>query len=118
MPTTTQLSGPPGVTRAWNDANTNFVPDCDLLESGGPGSPRERRRCCGVMSNTSFGTNVLTNNFDQLLGGWGVRPSDWNLGTSLAQRDRLAFVSRITCARSSEQRVFPLDDRASGSTPT
>ena len=33
------------------------------------------------MSNTSFGKNVLTNNFDPaLLDGWGVRPSDWNLG--------------------------------------
>ena len=40
------------------------------------------------MSNTSFGKNVLTNNFDPaLLNGWGVRPSDWNLGVSIAAAD-------------------------------
>ena len=37
-----------------------------------------------MLSNTSFGTNVLTNNFDRaILDGWGVRPSDWNLGVSI-----------------------------------
>ena len=42
---------------------------------------------CGVLSNTSFGTNVLTNNFDPgLLEGWGIRPSDWHLGVSLEQQ--------------------------------
>ena len=45
----------------------------DLRASGGD--------LCGVVSNTSFGKNVLTNNFDPgILNGWGVRPSDWNLG--------------------------------------
>src|SRR5205085_391061 len=42
---------------------------------------------CGVMSNSSFGTSVLTNNFDpRLLNGWGVRPADWTLGLSVQQR--------------------------------
>src|ERR1700752_1068305 len=42
---------------------------------------------CGVLSNTSFGTNVLTNNFDpRLLEGWGVRPSDWHFSVSLEQQ--------------------------------
>ena len=40
-----------------------------------------------MISNTSFGTNVLTNNFDPgILNGWGVRPSDWNLGVSVQQQ--------------------------------
>ena len=30
MPQTTQTFGTAGVTRAWADANQNFVPDCDL----------------------------------------------------------------------------------------
>ena len=39
------------------------------------------------MSNTNFGKNILTNNFDaSILEGWGVRPSDWNLGVSLQQQ--------------------------------
>jgi hypothetical protein len=40
-----------------------------------------------VISNTSFGQNILTNNYDgALLNGWGVRPSDWNLGASIQQQ--------------------------------
>ena len=31
MPQTTSAFGTAGVTRAWTDANRNFVPDCDLL---------------------------------------------------------------------------------------
>ena len=31
MPQTTMVFGTAGVTRAWTDANGNFVPDCDLL---------------------------------------------------------------------------------------
>ena len=84
MPTTTQLSGPPGVTRAWTDANTNFVPDCDLLNPAAQDRRASGGDACGVMSNTSFGTNVLTNNFDpSILRGWGVRPSDWSLAATI-----------------------------------
>ena len=84
MPTTTQLSGPPGVTRAWNDANANFVPDCDLLDPASQDRRASGGDVCGVMSNTSFGTNVLTNNFDPaILRGWGVRPSDWSLAATI-----------------------------------
>ncbi|HET7216781.1 MAG TPA: hypothetical protein VFJ02_01975, partial [Vicinamibacterales bacterium] len=51
----------------------------DLRASGGD--------VCGVMSNTNFGTNVLTNNFDpDVLDGWGVRPSDWNFTATLQQQ--------------------------------
>ena len=30
LPQTTSAFGTAGVTRAWTDANRNFVPDCDL----------------------------------------------------------------------------------------
>ena len=47
------------------------------------------------MSNTNFGKNVLTNNFDPaMLDGWGVRPSDWNLGVSIAAAARPGVVAR------------------------
>ena len=84
MPQTTPVFGTAGVMRAWTDANQNFVPDCDL---GNPAAQDLRTSggdFCGVLSNTDFGRNILTNNFDPgLLRGWGVRPSDWNLGLSL-----------------------------------
>ena len=57
-------SARPGVTRAWTDANQNFVPDCDLLNPAAQDLRASGGDLCGVMSNTSFGRNVLTNNFD------------------------------------------------------
>jgi hypothetical protein len=100
MPQTTSTFGTAGVTRAWSDANRNFVPDCDLsnplaqdLRAGGGD-------LCGVVSNTSFGKNVLSNNFDpRLLNGWGIRPSDWNLSASFQQQMGLRSALDITYSR-------------------
>jgi hypothetical protein len=87
MPQTTPWTGPSGVTRAWNDANGNFVPDCDLLNPNAQDSRAGGGDLCGVMSNTRFGQNVLTNNFDPaLLNGWGVRPSDWTLDVAIQRQ--------------------------------
>jgi len=87
MPQTTSTFGTAGVTRAWTDANQNFVPDCDLVNPQAQDLRTSGGDLCGVVSNTSFGTNVLTNNFDPgTLNGWGVRPSDWNVVLSLQQQ--------------------------------
>jgi hypothetical protein len=87
MPQTTPVFGTAGITRAWTDANGNFVPDCDLTNPAAQDLRASGGDLCGVMSNTSFGQNVLTNNFDPaLLAGWGIRPSDWNLGFSIQQQ--------------------------------
>jgi hypothetical protein len=59
-----------GVTRTWIDANSNFVPDCDLSNpqangnaaaTPGGGGPD----FCGVISNLRFGQPVLTGNYDR-----------------------------------------------------
>ncbi len=87
LPQTTSVFGTAGVTRAWTDENHNFVPDCDLLNPAARDLRASGGDLCGVVSNTSFGKNVLTNNFDpKLLRGWGVRPSDWNLSASFQQQ--------------------------------
>ena len=87
MPQTTSVFGTAGVTRAWTDENRNFVPDCDLLNPAAQDLRASGGDLCGVVSNTSFGKNVLTSNFDpKLLKGWGVRPSDWNLNASFQQQ--------------------------------
>jgi hypothetical protein len=87
MPQTTQTFGTPGVTRVWTDANQNFVPDCDLSNPAAQDLRDRGGDLCGLMSNTRFGTNVLTNNFDPaILNGWGVRASDWNLTASIQQK--------------------------------
>ena len=93
MPQTTSTLGTAGVTRAWSDANGNFVPDCDLLNPNAQDRRTSGADMCGVVSNTSFGQNVLTNNFDPtILNGWGVRPSDWSLDVSI-QRQLLSRAS-------------------------
>jgi len=87
MPQTTMVFGTAGVTRAWTDANRNWVPDCDLLSPAAQDRRASGGDMCGVLSNTDFGKPVLTNNFDPgILNGWGVRPSDWNLGVSIQQQ--------------------------------
>src|SRR5262249_16221866 len=41
---------------------------------------------CGQITNLNFGKPVFTNSFDaDLMGGWGVRPSDWGFGVSVQQ---------------------------------
>ena len=87
MPQTTSVFGTAGVTRAWTDANSNFVPDCDLSNPAAQDLLASGGDLCGGVSNTRFGQNVLTNNFDPgVLNGWGVRPSDWNFGAALQQQ--------------------------------
>ena len=87
MPQTTMAFGTAGVTRAWTDANQNFTPDCDLLNPDAQDLRSSGGDLCGVLSNRRFGENVLTNTFDpNLLEGWGVRPSDWDIGVTLQQR--------------------------------
>jgi hypothetical protein len=84
MPQTTSPFGTAGVTRAWTDANRNFTPDCDLLNPAAQDLRAAGGDVCGVVSNTRFGKNVLTNNFAPgVLNGWAVRPSDWSLAASV-----------------------------------
>jgi hypothetical protein len=71
----------PSVNRSWNDANGNFIPDCDL-------SNTLANNECGQISILAFGSNNFVGaNFDPgLLSGWGVRPSDWSFATSVQQQ--------------------------------
>jgi hypothetical protein len=41
---------------------------------------------CGPLSNSNFGKPIFTNTYDPaILEGWGVRPSDWQVGVSVQQ---------------------------------
>ena len=69
----------PSTTRTWNDANGNFVPDCDLRAPGANGE-------CGRMDNQNFGKEVFTKSFDpELIHGWGKRTYNWEMGVSIQQ---------------------------------
>jgi Carboxypeptidase regulatory-like domain len=102
LPQTTATFGTAGVTRAWTDANSNFVPDCDLQKSEAQDLRASGGDFCGVLSNVHFGENVLTHTFDpRILSGWGVRPSDWNLALSIQQRIARRSLVDVTYTRRS-----------------
>jgi hypothetical protein len=87
IPTSTGPFGVQGVTRAWTDADGDFVPDCDLNNLGNQDLRPVGGDLCGPVSNSRWGQNVLTNQYDpNLLKGWGVRPSDWDFGLSVQQQ--------------------------------
>jgi hypothetical protein len=111
MPQTTSAFGTAGVTRAWTDANQNFVPDCDLLNPLAQDLRASGGDLCGVVSNTSFGNNVLTNNFDRgVLNGWGIRPSDWNVAVSIQQQIGSRSSVDVTYTRRWFQGFFVADN--------
>ncbi len=81
------LGGPPPVTRTWTDSNGNYVPDCNLLEPGVSDFRANGGDFCGQMSNANFGRPVFSGSHDpEILEGWSVRPSDWQIGLSVQQR--------------------------------
>ena len=113
MPQTTSAFGTAGVTRAWIDANQNFAPDCDLLNPSAQDLQSSGGDLCGVMSNTNFGKNILTNAFDSsVLNGWGVRPSDWTLAVSLEHRIFSRASASVTYSRRSFHQFFVVDNLA------
>jgi Carboxypeptidase regulatory-like domain len=67
-------------TRTWNDANHNFVPDCNLQNPAANGE-------CLQLSNANFGTVVPGSTFDpDLLHGWDKRGYNWEFSTSVQQK--------------------------------
>jgi hypothetical protein len=67
-------------TRSWNDANRNFVADCNLTIPGANGE-------CGAMANADFGTVLSTLAYDpDLMKGWGTRSNNWQFSTGLQQQ--------------------------------
>lgn len=72
--------------RSWNDANRNFVPDCDLTNRAVNGE-------CGAIDNRRFGTDAFSVTYDpEVVTGWGVRPYSWEFGASV-QRELVPRVS-------------------------
>jgi len=73
--------------RTWTDNNSNFYPDCDLLNpvAQSPASTGSIDTC-GAWANPNFLKNIPSLSYDEkILKGWGVRPSDWQVGVTLQQ---------------------------------
>ena len=64
-------------TRSWNDANRDYVPQCDLFNPSANGE-------CGAMANASFGQPVPGSTYDpELMHGWGKRGYNWEFSTGI-----------------------------------
>ena len=65
-------------TRAWTDANRNYVPDCDLKNFAQNGE-------CGPLANSNFGKSnpKATLYAKDVTNGWGIRPYTWDLGAEV-----------------------------------
>lgn len=65
------------VNRTWNDANGNYLADCDLRNFAANGE-------CGTVSNQSFGQlNIRTRYADEAIHGWGARDYNWDMSTEV-----------------------------------
>jgi hypothetical protein len=82
---TTRLAA--NATRTWTDANGNFTPDCDLTLVTAQDNRASGGDFCGALSASTFGTPTAVTSVDsRVLGGWGVRPGDWQFGATLQQQ--------------------------------
>jgi hypothetical protein len=75
--------------RGWNDGNGNRVVDCDILNFARQNNLATGGDDCAAVTgnNLNFGNpnpNANTVN-PAILEGWGVRPSDWQVGASVQQ---------------------------------
>jgi hypothetical protein len=93
-------------TRSWNDANRNFVPDCDLIAAAANGE-------CGALADPNFGLSVAGLAVDpDILTGWGKRPYNWQFSVG-AQREILPRVSvDVSYWRSWWGNAYVTDNRA------
>jgi hypothetical protein len=66
------------VTRTWNDANGNYVPDCNLANFVANGE-------CGAINNQNFGrVNANATRYaDEVIHGWGARDYLWDVSAEL-----------------------------------
>jgi hypothetical protein len=93
-------------TRAWNDDNHNYVPDCALLDPVANGE-------CGPISATDFGKTRPGTRYDpDVLRGYGVRNYNWQFASGV-QHELLPSVSlNVTYNRRSYGNFQVLDNLA------
>jgi len=80
-------------SRGWTDANGNRTPDCNLQNPLAQDSRATGGDFCGALDNQNFFayqqtgsiTSTATKIDPALLGGWGVRPYDWQFSAAVQQ---------------------------------
>jgi hypothetical protein len=80
-------------TRSWNDADRDFVPDCDLTAPAANGE-------CGGMANTAFGqTTPGIRTADDLREGFGVRGYNWEFSAGVQRQIASRFAIDLSYFR-------------------
>ncbi len=81
------------VDRSWSDANGNYVPDCDLLNSSLQDNRASGGDLCGAFDDAAFGKATPSAVYDpDLLNGWNKRSYNWEFSTGV-QHEILPRVS-------------------------
>lgn len=94
------------VTRSWNDANRNYVPDCDLRSPTANGE-------CGAMSDRNFGNRTNTLNVDpDILRGWGKRGSQWEFSAGVQHQLFSGVSTDVAYFRRIYGNFIAIDNRA------
>ena len=109
----TRIGSGPAAARGWTDGNRNFVVDCDLLSPAAQDNLATGGDLCAAVGGAglNFGNanpNTTTINPD-ILGGWGVRPYDWQFGASVQHElvPRAVGRGRATTAAGGETSSSP-----------
>jgi hypothetical protein len=72
---------------------------------------------CGQLSNLNFGKPIFSGSFDPaILEGWGVRPSDWQIGASIQQQVMTGVSVEVGYFRRWLQNFTVTDNRAVAAT--
>jgi hypothetical protein len=93
-------------TRTWNDANRNFVPDCDLVNPVANGE-------CAAMANTAFGSTQPGRAYDSdATRGWNKRVGNWQFAAGVQQEVLPRVSMDVTYWRTWFNNIPTIDSRA------
>ena len=95
-------------TRSWTDANRNFIPDCDLINTAANGE-------CGAMANANFGKPVPSRTYDPaIMKGWGTRGYNWEFSAGVQHELAPRVALDVGYFRRVYGNLIVTDDRAIG----
>lgn len=94
-------------TRAWNDANRDYVPDCDLVNPLANGE-------CAQVNDLNFGkANPRNLGYNpDILTGWGVRQYNWEMSAQIQQELMPGFSATIGYFRRAFGNLTTVDNLA------